>query len=155
MVEELQVGIGADASQFIDETQKASRAFDKFTEVLADSADDVAKSSKKGRDAFGRFVKSTEKGAKATKKTGNAFANLTKRIKDTIKRVKEFSALDAGKGLVRGFRGLASIVATVTKTVLALGAALAGIGVAAAVSFAKFQREFSQVRTLVDESLVD
>jgi TP901 family phage tail tape measure protein len=156
--EKLEVEIGADASGLIRETKKAEDAFEKFSRSVGDSADDVAKSSGAARDAFGRFIKKTDEGSKKTKKAATAFQRLAataKRAASSVKKLAKGFGQIAVKALAAGFKALTSVVAASAKGVLGFGAALVGIGTAAAVSFAKFQTEFAQVRTLVDESKID
>lgn len=71
--------------------------------------------------------------------------------------VKKLSAVGvkAGAKLTAAFTAVADAVVSVAKVTAAATTAFAAFGIAAVANFAKFERQFASVRTLVDESQVD
>ena len=155
---ELQAKIGADASDLIGETKKASSAWSKFTKGLTTDS----KRAKKNLGEFGTAAKSMGRDIKAAAKNLRAFrgraalGNIKALAASTLAAGKAFGRLGLTVGKV-GFRtlragaaGALTVIKSMTKGVIALGVALTAIAVKAAISFGKFQNAFAQVTTLLD-----
>ncbi|HEU03184.1 hypothetical protein LCGC14_0273440 [marine sediment metagenome] len=157
---ELRGVISGDASEFVAASTQAQRslgALGKTGATVATQLQNVLGGTGTQRDALGRFTKNAGKARDALgrfKKEGAATSSIFSKLRNTLGKVGR-SAIDAGKSAASAFRSAGGILKDIAIGATAVVAALAAIGGAAVVNFAKFQTAFSQVRTLVDESQVD
>jgi len=164
VAEDLVVGIGADASDFIAETGKASKAFDRFT-------DDVEKDAKRSSAAFGKITGSSKT---LSENLNRSFSEVQKNFKKGgigkgfTSLNSEVTKLTSGFGSLRGaaastgisaINGAATValggVTALATATAALSTGLIAIGTNGAVAFSKFEDAFAQVQTLLPPAFSD
>jgi len=92
----------------------------------------------RGPELEGRISGDSRGFVGASKKAQRSLGDLTKQGEST------------GAKLGKAFKGIAGGLKTMAKLSAVAGAALTGVGIAAVVSFAKFEKKFAQVTTLID-----
>jgi len=154
---ELEGVVSGDASDFIkasEDAQDSLADLGKAGEKTGKQLANVLGGTGRQRDALGRFVKQA-KGAEAVLgrfgKRGSKVGSIIDKLRKNLGKFGGV-AKKAGQAGLNAFGGLVKTFSLVALGATALVTALAGIGTAAVVNFAKFEQSFSQVRTLVDSS---